>query len=177
MHHLQQCIHVIQHCDLAVNKRHNSFYTSTDSISVTHQSQHDYWTDEGITNCYSATNGNWHGCAKDICLRNMNERMILNIGSNSNTNSIYVSCNYESKYLQFCSWKLRAFLRRNTETGYWSLCLLPLRTQPCQIEEPDPTFTSPTTAALGATNTLGGIEGALSQRFIRVRCLETKNTE
>ena len=54
---------------------------------------------------------------------------------------------------------------------------LPLRTQPYQIEEPDPTFTSPTTAALGATNTLGGIEGALSQRFIRVRCLETKNTE
>ena len=54
---------------------------------------------------------------------------------------------------------------------------LPLRTQPYQIEEPEPAFTSPITAALGATNVLGDMEGDLSKRFIRVRCLETINTE
>ena len=45
------------------------------------------------------------------------------------------------------------------------------------MDDPFPTWTSPITEALGATNASLSTTGALSNMFIRVRCLDTKTQE
>lgn len=54
------------------------------------------------------------------------------------------------------------------------LQILPLKTQPYQIDAALPTWTSPMIDALGATNASLSTTGALSNTFMSVRCLDTK---
>lgn len=45
------------------------------------------------------------------------------------------------------------------------------------MEDFSPICTSPITEALGATNAESSITGVLSNRFIKVRCLDTANMD